>query len=261
ERLWFFDQLVPGNPAYIMCRAFRLRGSLDVETLEQCLTTISKRHEVLRTTYAAADGLPVQVVHPTVLIRLPITDLSDLPSPEREDALAAYLSAEARRPFNLSADAMLRGALVRLGGDEHVLLLCVHHIAFDAWSANILAQELATLYDALSDGMPSPLDELPLQYADYAVWQRQRVASGLGARQLAYWKEQLGGELPTLQLVTDRPRPPMQSFDGARRGLLFPLSLLEALKAFSRGERATLYMTLLAAFQVLLCRYAGQDEV
>jgi amino acid adenylation domain-containing protein len=260
QRLWFLDQLEPDSPLYNIAKTIRMDGPLNVEALQKTLDTIVARHEVLRTTFPAVDGVPVQVIAESRSAGLKVIDLSQWPAAEREGEVQRLLREEANRPFNLSCDLMLRATLVKLEWEDHLLLLVMHHIASDGWSSSVLSQELTALYRAFSTDRPSPLAELPIQYADYAVWQRQWLEGEVLEAQLSYWKKQLDG-IPTLRLPTDRPRPAVQTFRGARQSLMLPKPLTEALKKLSQRERVTLFMMLLAAFQTLLHRYAGQDDI
>ena len=260
QRLWFLDQLEPNSLLYNISRAVRLRGSLNVQALQQALDAIVARHEALRTTFAAVDGNPVQVIAKNRLVELPVMDLNEHPDTECEMAVQRLLKAEAQRPFNLAQDVMLRATLLRLGETEHVLLLTVHHIAADGWSMGVLCRELSLLYDAFSTGSLAPLPQLPIQYADFARWQRQWLQGDVLNAQLSYWKQQLGGNLPVLALPTDRPRPPIQTFRGAEQSLVLSGPLSESIKSLSRREDVTLFVTLLAAFNTLLHRYTGQVE-
>nr|QEO74274.1 condensation domain-containing protein [uncultured bacterium] len=261
HRLWFLDQLEPGTHAYNILVAVHLKGRLNQAALEQSFNEIVRRHEILRTTFAGVGGQPVQVISPSLTLTLPLIDLRDIPEARREAEVRELAVAEARRPFDLARGPLLRATLLRLGEAEHVLLLAMHHIVSDGWSMGVLIREAASLYEAFAAGRPSPLDEPPIQYADFAVWQREWLAGGVLETQLAYWKKQLGGELPVLELQLDRPRPPAQSYHGARHTTMLPAELYEGLKQLSRREGATPFMTLLAAFQALLHRYTGQAEV
>ncbi|MBI2998772.1 MAG: non-ribosomal peptide synthetase, partial [Deltaproteobacteria bacterium] len=260
QRLWFLDQLEPNSPLYNITRAVRLKGVLDVEALQRALDGIVARHEILRTTFISVEGSPVQTIAEGRTVELAMIDLSTCPEAQRELELQHLLVAEVRRPFNLSQDLILRATVVRLGGKEHILLLVMHHIATDGWSMGIFFRELVALYTAFSTGKPSPLWELPIQYADFAVWQRQWLRGEEIEAQLAYWKRRLAG-LPVLELPTGRPRPAVQTYRGAKQSLILPKSLTGALEAVSLQERVTLFMTLLAAFQILLHRYTGQDDI
>ncbi|HEY7768488.1 amino acid adenylation domain-containing protein [Longimicrobium sp.] len=261
ERLWFMDRLEPGSAVYNIPGAWRLGGALNRVALERALGEIVRRHEVLRTTFAEVDGSPVQLIAPFGGFSLPVEDLSALGEAEREAAVGRRAGEEAARPFDLSAGPLLRAALLRVGAEEHVLLLMMHHIVSDGWSMGVFFRELSALYEAFREGRESPLPELPVQYADYAVWQREQLAGEALDRQLAYWKERLTGAPELLELPTDRPRPAVQSYRGSSVPVELPLELLERLQALGRSEGATLYMTLLGAFQVLLGRYAGSDDV
>ncbi|MDQ3942480.1 MAG: condensation domain-containing protein, partial [Actinomycetota bacterium] len=260
ERLWFLDQLEPGNPVYNRPAAVRLTGPLDVRALERGLSEIVRRHEILRTTFPAEAGRPVQRIAPPRPLSLTVTDLGGLPESEREAQARRLAREETRRPFELARGPLLRASLLRLGDEEHVLLLTMHHIASDGWSDAVFFRELAALYEAFSTGEPSPLAELPIQYVDYTVWQRQWLAGEVLDEQLGYWKRQLA-DVSALQLPTDRPRPAVQTHRGARQELMLPGPLTEALKDLSRREGATLFMVLLAAFQALLARYSGQEDI
>nr|MDQ3804074.1 condensation domain-containing protein [Acidobacteriota bacterium] len=261
QRLWFIDQLEPGGSFYNLPSAFRFRGQLGVTALERTLNEIMRRHKALKTSFVAIDGQPVQIIDESVTLSLPVTDLTHLPAEGREAEARRLAAEEARRPFDLSSAPLLRASLLRLSDEEHVALLTMHHIVSDGWSMGVLVREVAALYEAFSRGDSSPLEELPIQYADYAVWQRERLQGDALERQMQYWREQLGGDLPVLELPTDRPRPAVQSHRGAHEIVKLPAELAEALKELSRREGATLYMTLLAAFQLLLSRYTGLEDV
>ena len=261
QRLWFLDLLEPGSPAFNISTAMSFKGRLDVTALERSLNEIVKRHEALRTTFSAIDGQPIQVVVPYLVLSLPVKDLRELPEDEREAAALKQATDESRQSFDLAVGPLLRTTLYRLGSDHHILSLTIHHIVSDGWSMGVLTQEIAALYEAFCEGKPSPLNELPIQYADFAVWQRESMKGKLVEEQLSYWRKQLGGNLPVLELPTDRPRPALQTYRGARHYVALPDTLTEALKALSRSEGATLFMTLLAAFKLLLYRYTGQCEM
>jgi aspartate racemase len=262
QRLWFLDQFEPGVPLYNISRSIWIHGNLHVSTLEQSLNEILRRHDALRTTFPTAHGQPVQVISPTLTVTLPTIDLRELPEPERQAAARRLAAQEARRPFDLAQGPLLRTTVLQLGEAEHVLLLTMHHIVTDGWSTGIFCRELAALYEAFSAGKSSPLPELTMQYADFARWQREYLQGEVLERQLSYWKQQLGSHcLPTLQLPTDRPRPAVQTYKGALRSLTLPKALSDSLKVLSQQENITLFMTLLAAFQVLLHRYSGQDDI
>ncbi|HEX8559852.1 MAG TPA: amino acid adenylation domain-containing protein [Pyrinomonadaceae bacterium] len=261
QRLWFLHELEPSTSAYNIPTAVRLKGWLDVGALERTLSEVARRHEILRTSYAAVEGQPVQVIAPPSGVKLDLTDLGELPEPERESRMRRLAAEEARRPFDLARGPLLRALLLRLGAEEHVLLLTVHHIVSDGWSQGVLVREVGALYGAFSEGRESPLAELPVQYADFAQWQRRWLAGEVLENHLAYWRRRLGGPLPSLDLPADRPRPEVQSFRGASLTLALPAALGESLRAVCRREGVTLFMLLVAAFKALLHRYTGQEDV
>jgi amino acid adenylation domain-containing protein len=261
QRLWFLYQFEPGSPFYNIPQGLRMRGTLDVPALEKSLNEIVRRHEVLRTTYSMKRLQPVQVISPHQQLRLAQTGLESLPAREREDALQAFLAEEARRPFDLEKGPVIRANLLRLAGDEHILVLNTHHIASDGWSMGLFVRELTELYSAFVQGKASSLPELPAQYADFAVWQRQWIRDGVLQSHLSYWKKQLENAPAAMELPADRPRPAVESFKGDTVKVVFSNELKESLKKLSRREGSTLYMTLLAAFQTLLFRYTGQEDV
>jgi amino acid adenylation domain-containing protein len=261
QRLWFLEQLEPGSTAYNMPAAVRLTGELNVGALAQAMSEIIRRHEVLRTSFTLRDGRPVQLIAEARPISLAPVDLSHLSEEERENEARRLATEEAARPFDLSSGPLLRVSLLRLGEDEHILIVTMHHIVSDGWSMGILVHELATLYAAFSAGEASPLPELQIQYADYAHWQREWLQGEVLEEQLRYWREQLGDAPPLLTLPTDRPRPAVQTDHGAVHSLRLSASLTAALRALSQREGTTLFMTLLAAFQTLLSRYSEQEEI
>jgi amino acid adenylation domain-containing protein len=260
QRLWFLEQMDAEATAYNLPFAWRLRGTLDREALRRALEAVVRRHEPLRTTFAAVDGDPVQVIQPPVAIELPLDDLRAL-AVDRQDAEVVRCSeAEARQPFDLARDQMLRARLLWLDAEEHVLLITMHHIAVDGWSLGVMWHELQVLYAAFSTGVECQFAEPVVRYADYAEWQRKEIAGPRLAGLLQYWRGQLDG-LTALELPTDRPRPPRPTHRGARHEFTLSASLVQQLEALGRAEGATLHMTLLAAFQTLLSRYSGQDDV
>ncbi len=261
QRLWFLDQLEPGNPLYNVPCAIHLAGELNQPALERSLNEIVRRHEILRTRFTTHNGQPVQVIAPTLSIPLPVTELAQLPPAERRAKAEKLAAEEAKRSFNLGAGPLLRANLLRLAPQEHVLLLNIHHIASDEASREIIVRELVALYEAFSQDKPSPLAELKTQYADYAVWQRGWLKNGTLDKEIAYWRERLRGAPAVLELPTDHSRPAVQSFRGANQSLDLDPAVSESLKTLSRREGATLFMTLLAAFQVLLSRYTGQEDI
>ncbi|HEX8694770.1 MAG TPA: non-ribosomal peptide synthase/polyketide synthase, partial [Longimicrobium sp.] len=262
QRLWFIDRLEPGSAAYNLPVALRLRGELDAGALERALTEVARRHEVLRTTFSmGADGQAVQVVHAPAPVRLPVVDLSGLDGVERERWAERLSTEEASRPFDLARGPVMRCALLRLGAADSVVLFTLHHIASDGWSMEILQREVTALYGAYARGEDPRLPELPVQYADYAVWQRRWLEGEVLERQVAYWRDRLRGAPAVLELPLDRPRPAVADGRGASHGFALPAELSRALRELSRREGATLYMTLLAAWQALLARCGAGDDV
>ena len=262
QRMWFLNQLEPESHLYNMHTGVRLAGALNTEALEQTFSEIVRRHEVLRTSFKiGTNGRPVQIIEPLQPLKLVPLDLSKLPATEQEAQVRELVDREARRPFDLSQAPLLRVVLIRLSEQEHVVLFTMHHIVGDAWSEKLLHREIGQLYRAFSQGQPSPLAELPVQYADFAVWQKQWMESGVLEEQLSYWKQQLGDDPPVLELPLDRPRPAIQTFAGSVHEIDLSESLAKAIKTLNREEGVTLFMTVLAAFQALLHRYNGQDEI
>ncbi|HVG43862.1 MAG TPA: condensation domain-containing protein, partial [Longimicrobium sp.] len=261
ERLWFLDRLEPGSTAYNLPSPLRLRGTPDTRALERALGEIVRRHESLRTVFREVDGAPVQVVVPFGGFTLAADDLSRLAEAEREAEMLRRVREEAARPFDLAAGPLFRALLLRLGEDDHVLLLSMHHIVSDEWSMGVLSRELSALYEAYREGRESPLPELAVQYADYAAWQREQLEGEALERQLGYWRERLADAPALLELPTDHPRPAVQTFRGAIERVQLPAEVLEGLEALARREGATLYMVALSAFQALLSRYSGSEDV
>jgi amino acid adenylation domain-containing protein len=270
QRLWFIDQLEKGNPAYNISVGIHLKGSLDVAALERSFKEIVRRHEALRTSFSIAEGQPVQVIAPSVTVTLPVVDCQPLPELKRKSEVQRLATEEAQQPFDLTREPLWRVKLLRLSEQEHVLLLTLHHIIGDEWSVEVFIREMAVLYKAFLAGSPLPLSELPVQYADFAYWQRQWLQGELLETQLSYWKQQLNGVPSVLQLPTDHPRPAVQTYQGARQSLELPKSLADAICAsqqrfaiatLSRQEGVTPFMVLLAAFQTFLYRYTGQDDI
>jgi amino acid adenylation domain-containing protein len=261
QRLWFIDQLEPDNSAYNISDAITFTGAFDHAALERAINEIVRRHESLRTTFTSSDGQPVQVVSPPRPRALAVVDLSHLPDEERQTELQRLSDEEVTRAFNLATGPLLRAVVARLSTDEHVLLLAVHHIISDAWSMQLLTGEIETLYAAYRRGEDSPLEELPIQYADFAVWQREWLQGEELEQQLKYWREQLAGVPEVLRLPTDKPRPVVLSPNGASQPLYVSRRLTERLKLLSQREGVTLFMTLLAAFKTLLYRYAGEEDL
>jgi aspartate racemase len=285
EQLWRAAQWAPGAPIDAEFITVSMTGPLDVDALERSFGEIIKRHDIVRTTFPVVDGQPVQVIHPRLTFTLPVVDLRRLPRAEREAEAIRLATEEARRGFDLAQGPLWRARLMQLDDAAYKLFLVLHHIVFDCLSSyTVFLPELAALYQAFSAGKPSPLSDLPIQYPDYAHWQRQwlhaaaplpespRVSGDAGSARraqwgqeldddLAYWRTQLGGRLPVLELPTDRPRPPRQTFHGAMHAVVLPKSLTQALDALSGREGVTLFMTLIAAFGTVLYRYTGQDDI
>jgi acyl carrier protein len=261
ERLWLLEQIEAAGSAYNLSAAVRLRGSLDVEALSRSFAAIVERHEGLRTRFAVVDGSPVQMIGEAGLFRLELEDLSGFAEEEREGNALRWTSAYVRRPFDLERGGLLRAAVLRLSEEEHVAIVVMHHIVSDGWSIGVLIREVEALYGAYSRGQASPLAALPVQYADYAVWQRSWLHGEVLEKQLSYWKGRLAGAPAALELPTDRSRPSVQSFRGASVSLGLSKDLIDALQAVARSEGATLFMVLVAAFQLLLSRWSGQSDV
>jgi len=262
QRLWFLDQLQPGSGAYNVPTAARLQGPLDAAVLERAFNEVVARHESLRTTFASEAGVPVQVVAPALSIPLPVEDLSPLPAPAREAELARILAEAASAPFDLKVGPLVRARLVRLGVDDHVLLVNASHIVVDGIAISIIFNELSALYAAFAAGRPSPLPKVAIQYADYALWQKELLQGRELERLVSYWRERLGGELPSAELPSDRPRPATPSGRGHRlRAALATREGAAALAALCRQEKTTSFSGLLAAFALLLQRYTGQDDI
>jgi amino acid adenylation domain-containing protein/thioester reductase-like protein len=260
QRLWFLEQFEPGSPFYNMVQAVHIRGRLDQVALTNSLKEIVRRHEALRTTFPTIDGQPRQVIAPSLSLPLPLIDLQTLPEHDRAAEAQWLATKEAQQPFDLAAGPLVRATLLRLSEEDHVLLGTMHHIVSDGWSIGVFIREIASLYEAFSAGRPSPLPELPIQYVDFALWQREWLQGQELERQLSYWKTRLAG-LPILELPTDRPRPSMQRFQGAIHFFDVHPTLTQALRELGHNESVSLFMVLLAAFQVLLHYYTGQDDI
>jgi hypothetical protein len=260
ERLWFIEQLEAGTPVFNLSRAVKIFGPLNVAALESSVNTILHRHEALRTKIYDDNGRAVQRTEPFRPLQLSVTDLSKLSKKDQQRESKRLLSQAARRPFDLGRGRLLRAKLVRLSGAEHILIVCTHHIVADAWSMGVLADELWRSYRAFVSGENPSLAGLPIQYRDYALWQRDESSGAAAEPQLRYWQTKLAGA-PLLDLPTDRARPERQSFRGARQPIKISAPLTRALYDLSRREGATLFMTLLAGFQLLLHRYTGQDDI
>jgi amino acid adenylation domain-containing protein len=260
QRLWFLDQLAPGSPAYNLPAALRLRGPLDLAALTQSLAALVQRHETLRTTFAPRNGRPLQRIAPRLALALPLLDLQALPAATRAGAVTQLATAEAWRSFDLASGPLLRVTLVRTQPQEHILLLTLHHIVADGWSIALLVREVTARYADAQHNQPTTLPALPIQYVDYAVWQRSLLQGEFLEAQLAYWRRRLA-DLPVLALPTDRPRSAVAKLAGARQPLVFGAELHRALRALSQQEGVTLFMVLLGLFQILLAHWSGQDEI
>lgn len=261
SRLWYIDQWQPDSPLYNVPAAYRLSGPLDMAILDRCLTEVARRHEVLRTHFAAPEGVPLQVIEPPSPFCSSVLDLSRRPRAESEAALPDLIRAEALRPFSLDRTPLWRSLLVRLSPTEHVWVLTIHHIVCDGWSLQVLHRELAALYEAFSHGEPSPLPELAIQYADFSVWHRRQLQGALLTEQLGYWKSRLAGAPPLLELPLDHPRPAEMTSSGDTARADLPRSLGDAVTGFSRAHRVTPFVTLLAAFCATLYRITGQSDL
>jgi hypothetical protein len=261
QRLWFIDQLQPGSVFFNIPTALRLTGALDAAAFARALTEIVRRHEVLRTTFRTVEGQPFQVVGPPQDFPLDSVDLSGLDPETRAERLGELVAAAEGEPFDLARGPLLRAKLVRLAAEEHAVIFTIHHVICDGLSMEILVREAAALYGAFSAGRPSPLPELPIQYADYAVWQRERMSGGELERQLTYWRGQLEGAPPVLELDCARTRPARPTHRGAAHRQTLPPALADALRELSRREGVTVFVTLLAAFKALLFYHSGREDL
>ncbi|KAF3885483.1 MULTISPECIES: non-ribosomal peptide synthetase [Nostocales] len=261
QRLWFLSQLEQNHSVYHVVKAFQLRGNLNVSVLQQALDTVVVHHEALRTKFIIQNGNPLQVVTEPRSVELKVIDLKNALEENDTSFVQKLLHKEAHRPFNLTSDLMLRACLIQRSPQEHILLLVMHQIAADDWSMSVLLEQLAKLYKAFVNKKPSPLSDPAIHYIDFAVWQRQWLSDEVLEKQLKYWKQQLAGAVPVLELPADRPRPPVQTYQGARESFILPEKLLQALAKLSQREGVTLFMTLLAVFQTLLYRYTKQTDI
>ncbi|MED1801253.1 amino acid adenylation domain-containing protein [Brevibacillus porteri] len=261
QRLWFFDQLEPGSNVYNIPYVWRLSGSWDVAALETGFNQLVERHEMLRTVFAKQNGVPVQLVKPHQSRSLPVIHVSSLSADESEKQVQHYIQQSADRVFDLSQGPLIEAELIKQDESEYVLLCTVHHIVFDGWSEDILLDEWMAFYEAAVSGTPADLPPLSIQYGDFAVWQRQWLSDETMKEQVAYWENELADDLTVLQLPFDRPRPAIQTYAGDMQHIDLAPSLLEKLKAFSKQEGASLFMTLLAAYQSFLSRYTGQTDI
>ncbi len=264
QGLWVLNQLMPGTSLYHTPMAVRLTGNLDVAALKNALDMVIARHDALRTTFGIVDGSPKQVVAKSLALDMPIIDLTEFPQPDRDTEAQRLLQDEAGRPFDLSQGPLIRSLLLRLAEREHILLVTTHHIVTDGWSVGIFQRQLSELYEAANDEQQSSLPQLPIQYPDYSIWQREWFEGDVYQSQLAYWKKQFATLPPVLELPVDHPRPSIQAyraFRGAQHTISLSKQLTHDLKQLCRKENVTLFMTLMAAFQVLLHRYTGEDDI
>uniref|UniRef100_UPI002413A3A0 condensation domain-containing protein n=1 Tax=Pseudomonas sp. RIT-To-2 TaxID=3462541 RepID=UPI002413A3A0 len=261
QRQWFLWQLEPTSTAYNMPTALRLNGHLDVDALRASFETLIARHETLRTTFRQDGEQAIQVIHPSVSLPLRVEAVHLAPGQALEAALKGWVDAETRQPFDLEQGPLVRVKLLRLADDDHVLVFTLHHVVSDGWSTPVMVDELVHLYAAQVAGQAPSLPALPIQYADYALWQRQWMEAGEQERQLGYWTAQLGGEQPVLALPTDRAHLAMQDFAGASLAIDLDAELAQGLRQLAQQQGVTLFMLLLASFQTLLHRYSGQDDI
>ncbi|MEZ5064926.1 MAG: amino acid adenylation domain-containing protein [bacterium] len=261
ERLWFVDQMEPGNPAYNIHTTTRLRGRMNVENMKRAINRSIARHEVLRTRFEVVDGVPVQVVAPALEIDLPVIDHTHLPVEQREQAAQDTAVRIATERFELEKLPLIRTVLSRIADDDHVLMICMHHAITDRWSFDVFEAEVGEIYMALRDGREPVLPEIPIQFADFAVWQREELSGDRLERHLRFWRERLAGAPPVLEIPTDRPRPSVLTFTGAREYVTYDVPLLKRLKALTQEAGATMFMTMLAALDIVCWKYAGQRDL
>ena len=261
QRLWFLAQLDKQSNAYNIPFAMRLKGELILKVLRESISEIVRRHESLRTTFGEVEGQAIQVISPTPTFEWKFTDLSHLPTTQRDAEMERLAVEERARVFDLVKGPLVRVLVLRLDAEDHLLLIVMSHLITDGWSGGILQQELSALYDAYSLGKASPLPALPIQYADFASWQRQRLETGVWEQELTYWQKQLADAPPLLTLPTDHAHPAVQSYSGGHYWVTLPKELVERLKALSQEANATLFMILQTAFAVLLSRYSGQEDI
>ncbi len=260
QRMWVVDQMSPGNTAMNISLSYRFDTPVDLAALEKSFNLMVQRHEVLRATFESRNGVPVQVIAPSLEIKIPVTDLTNLPPAERESIASRLAAEESRKPFDLSQGPLIRASVLKLGEQDHVLLWSIHHIVFDGSSGHIFEKEQVELYEAIVQGKPSPLAEPAIQYVDYATWQRETMRGETLDRLLSFWKDKLAGAT-VLNLSTDHPRPTVYSYKGKRESITIPEDLARELNAMSRRMGVTLFITLLAAFKALLGRYTGQGDI
>ncbi|APF18136.1 amino acid adenylation domain protein [Caldithrix abyssi DSM 13497] len=261
RRFWFLDQFEPGSPYYNIPLAIRVRGAFDVQIFKKVINEIIERHEILRTTFWAQNGEPMQIIHPEMKLEIPLVDLTSLAADKKDAEIKRLATVEARTPFDLAKGPLFRVKILKAGENDHVVLITMHHIISDGWSIGVLVKEITAIYAAFSQGLPNPLPELEIQYADFAEWQREYLQGEVLEEQLQFWKEQLGDNPPPLELPTDRPRPQIQSNVGSSERVIFPAELTNKLNQLARREGGTLFMVLSAALKTLLARYSGQKDI
>src|SRR6202140_713088 len=263
ERLWFLDQLEPGTAAYNLVRAFRITGPLNTDALTSAVAAVVRRHESLRTVFESVDGVALQLVLPEAKVAVPVLDLTDLPQSQRKAIALRIASEEGKKPFDLTRGPLFRTVLLKLDPDQYILVLAMHHIITDGWSISILFRELAHCYEAFTKGKGNEPDlrELPVQYSEYAQWQREYIAGEVLDQQVSYWKHKLAGAPTILDLPTDHARPTTHNWQGATEELIFESPVLAVLREFAQAEGSTLFMVSLAAFQALLWRYTNQSSI
>ncbi|HET8842881.1 MAG TPA: condensation domain-containing protein, partial [Ktedonobacteraceae bacterium] len=260
QQLWLLDQLAPSSSLYTIAVAYRLQGPLHLRHFERSLQEIILRHESLRTNIVSTGHQAYQTVVPAPLINLPVIELGGVAEADRDAYIDRLVYEVVLQPFDLAGNPLIRAALLRRSQQEHIFVLAMHHIISDGWSMDVFFHELSVLYNAYLAGRPAFLKELPIQYIDYAIWQREWLQSEICANQLAYWKQQLDAA-PPVQLLADHPRPTRHTFNGTRQTFSLPASLISALKQMAQSEDATLFMVLLAGFNALLSRYTGQEDI
>ncbi len=261
QRLWFLEQLQPGNIAYNIPLGMKLIAPLDLTVFERCVSEIVSRHETLRTTFANVGGTPVQIISPASKVSLPVVDLSELSETERANEVARARQTEVKTGFDLVNGPLWRAKLLRLAAHEHIVLFTLHHSIADGWSLNVLVREMIELYSAFSAGHRSPLEPLPVQYADFAIWQREWLQGDVLQEHLDYWRKKLSGAPMRLELPTDRPYTLNGKREGALHRFMIPPDVTAKLKDIARREEATPFMVLLAGFAALLFRYSGQEDI
>ena len=261
QRLWFLDQFEPDSPFYNIPSGVRFRGNLRLDILTRALNEIINRHETLRTTFDTVDDEPSQIVHPFRERTFPLIDITDVPPEQLNARIYNLARREAATPFNLRTGPLLRVTFIKAADDDHVILFTMHHIISDGWSMGVFVSEITALYDAFSKNRPSPLPPLDIQYGDFAEWQQEYIAGDVLEKQLDFWKSYLGGSLPILELPADKPRPTVQTMVGANAEIMVPEEIASAFKDMSRRAGVTMFMSLIAAFKVLLQRYTGLDDI